>query len=117
MGARQRMTMRCTIQRNESIGVDGYGNPAAPEWHDHLLSLACYVWYDRGKARKTKHEDKTSITLNLAHMICPMDTDITNDDRITTITDRKYIELFGAFTIDSAIKRRDHIELILEEIG
>jgi len=117
MSARQRMTMRCTTQRNAETDTDGYGLPATPDDDDYLTDLACFVWYTKGGSRRTKVEDKTTLTLDTAHMICPSGTDVLKSDRIGEVRDRLGAQLFGAFTIDSIHRRSDHFELLLAEVS
>ena len=108
--------MRCVTQRNATTTEDDYGQTATPDWEDYLTDLPCFVWYTKGAARKTRTEDKITMTLDLAKMICPLDTDITAADRIASVMDRKYEELFGAFSIDSIHRRKDHYDLTLTEV-
>jgi len=117
MSARQRMTMRCTTQRNAETDTDGYGLPEAPDWDDYLTDVHCYVWYSKGGSKRTKAENKMTLTLDTAHMIAPLGTDILESDRIAEVRNRLGVQLFGAFTIDSIHRRGDHLDLLLCEVS
>jgi hypothetical protein len=112
------MTMRATTQRNANLyptatNVDPYGNKVTPDWEDYLTWLPCYVWY--GSGGTLRQEDKDTITVDTARLICPLDTDILITDRIAGITDRLGVDLFGAFTIRVIHRRKDHLEISLSE--
>lgn len=93
--------MRCTIQRN-TAATDDWGQPGAPGWTDHLTDVACYATVHSGT------EIVGSLTgggggettaqvavLTDMHVYMPEHADVTEKDRIVSITDRQGSVLFA----------------------
>lgn len=45
--------------------------------------------------------------------IVPLETDVTESDRVEKVEDRAASELYGEMYVDAVIRRKDHIELRL----
>lgn len=118
MGARQRMKHRATIQRDATNSTDPWGGKDAPDWQEHLADLPCHAWVRTGVGMGSEEfrSDKVAVVEN-RHMIVPLGTDITERDRVLTVTDRQDAEILdGPMRIESIGKRRDHIALVVERI-
>lgn len=84
MNVRSRMVMRTTVQRNTSP-TNADGHPGAPVWADHLEQLECFAW--QSTARDVKGD--TVAVVEQIEIIAPSGTDVTNLDRLVSITDRQ----------------------------
>ena len=110
MGARQRMTMRAYIERNDA-SANVYGHKSVPDWQS-LSTTPCRVWSTRGDARHTPQVDMDAERFE---GIMPIDTDVTSDDRLLKVTDREGSQLYGKMVIDSIAPAngRSHLQLAL----
>jgi len=106
------MTMRATLDRNAG-SADAYGHKAV-SWST-FATVACYAWAGTGRARRTSHGDEMTVVTDSPGMIVPSGTDITEDDRVNVIKDRRGTTLFGTMYIDAVLKRSDHLEVRLRE--
>jgi|GEM_PF-2851680 len=114
MSARSVMTMRATVQRNQASGEDEYHQPVQPDWQDYLTDLPCYFWTETKTVRTSQGD---LVTVAESKMIVPKTTDITEEDRVTQVTDRQgNILLNQTVGIDSVIPRRDHLALTLQGV-
>jgi len=111
MGAKQKMTMRVTIERLRDK-KDPYGQPGA-DWRVYHSEIPCYVW-ETGDRKIT---GTSIVEAGSPMMIIGKSIDVTMDDRIQNVIDRRGNELYGIMTIDSIIKRKDHKELRLKKIA
>lgn len=111
MAARQRMTMRTTIERDQAT-ADPYGSPGPPDWQTLESDVPCYVW---AEAARKMISDTQTVTLDHPGAIVPLGTDITEEDRLASITDRRGTQLFPLFYVDAVMRRKDHLELRLRD--
>ena len=111
MPARSRMTMRATVQRN-GASADGYGSKGPPAWADLGDPVPCYAWH--GTSRRS-FGVPIEIGIVRGSMFVPLGTDITKNDRISTIKDRRGTEIFGRMDIDGVETRRAHLEVRLRK--
>lgn len=117
MGARSTMKHRATIERDANATADDgeWGQKPDPDWQDHITKLACHVWYEAG--REVVGTDNAVV--EGLRMIVPLGTDVTEADRVSTVTDRQENEL-QAFNfparIESVGSRADHLVCFLEAI-
>lgn len=103
------LTHRATIQRASSTD-DGWNSDGTPEWADHLTELPCRAWATAG--RELVANTSTAIVVEDWRMIVQLGTDVTENDRITAVTDRGDQVLAGA-SIRAVLHNKDHLELIL----
>lgn len=103
--------MRATVQRNAAID-DGYGQKGPPIWEVLATNVACYVW---SRKRRNEIGDKMMSVVEEPGMVAPLSTDVTEDDRILTVTDRRGNQLFDTMYINSVARRKRHLELRLRE--
>lgn len=118
MGARQRMTMRATIERNAVPLEDDYGQPGPPDWVVQEEDVACYVWAGGAGGlggRQTDAADNRTVVVDSPGAIFPTGTDIKDDDRLSTVTDRRGVELFSELYVDGTMRRTDHLAVGLRE--
>jgi hypothetical protein len=105
---------RCTIQRDGSAGTpDAWGSPVAPAWAAHVEGQPCRTWVDAG--REPIDPDRT-VTITDRRMIVPRSTDVTTRDRIIDISERGTVFAAGPWAIEAVLERREHLELVLQEI-
>jgi len=110
MPARQRMTMRLYIQRNNAM-ANAYGHKSPQTW-EALSTTAGYVWIEK---EDTRHGNEMSQVSARYRAIVPSGTDVTEADRIQKVENRADTpeELFGTMYIDAVIRRNNHLELRL----
>lgn len=109
MSSRQRMTMRATIER-DSASAGNWGSSSKPTWTTLTSNLACYAYVSRGG---TRHGTDATVETQVLVVLVPLGTDVTANDRISTITDRQGTELFGKHYVDRVNRRKLHIELTM----
>lgn len=113
-GLERRMTFRSTIQRNMATGTDPLGNPAPPDWQDLATDVPCYAWQGAGKG-ETRTVDVLA-TLDQWSLVLPADTDLTEADRITAITDVSGVQWNTApLNIQGVDRRQTHILAVGQE--
>lgn len=97
------MTHRCTIQRDakHATNLDEWGNDEPPVWGDAVTQtgISCRYWYDDAA---TIMDGEKRIMSAARYVLLPIDTDVTEDDRVSTITDRRgRVLVEGPLRIDS----------------
>tara|TARA_R100000789_G_scaffold1291_3_gene4266 strand:- start:83 stop:427 length:345 start_codon:yes stop_codon:yes gene_type:complete len=111
MSMRGAMVYRATVERDTETGTDSYGNPLPPSWGSHI-TLPCRVYND-GKTMIV--DGGKTATVEVLRMSFPLDKDVTEDDRITAITDRKGTSLYsGNFEIKEKTRKYTHFEADLK---
>ena len=115
---RQRMTSRCTVERNQATTVDGYNNPSEPVWAPHLTNLACYYWEPTATARYIGEQTgPRNADLYVPKLLLPAGTDVTEEDRINGITDRRGQTISArVFNITQVVRKPDHVLAVLEVV-
>lgn len=103
------LTHRATIQRSSS-GTSDWNVEDDPTWADHLTALPCRAWATAG--REAVANSNTPVVVEDWRMIVPLDTDVTENDRVAIVTDRSGTVLAGA-QIRSVLRNQDHLELLL----
>ncbi len=103
----------CNIERDTSAGSDAWGSPNTPTW-TALASLLCHAWTSAG--RESVSVDRT-VVIEDRRVSLPLGTDVTERDRITSITTLSGGTHFeGPMGISSVLTYGDHIELTLERL-
>lgn len=115
MSTRSWMVHRATIERNGNLAPDAYGQPDAPAWYPHLTQQACYFWQPSTQWGEQMGERNADI---YAHrMIVPKGTDVTEEDRVNGVADRKGSEITaGVFDIKQVVRKPNHLLLVLEAV-
>lgn len=105
---------RCTIERDANASTeDSWGHSLPPDWEMHLQDVPCRAWVNSG--REPVDSDRTIVVID-ARVIVPLGTDVTERDRVATITVRG-AELFeGPMGIEAVTRHREHLELSLQRI-
>lgn len=105
---------RVTVQRNAGGTTDDWGNPSADAWADYLIDLPCRAWTN---AAKEPVDDTTSVVTEDRRLSVAPGADITETDRVRSVTDANGSEIFeGPMDIEGVLRYPDHLELVLERI-
>ena len=106
------MTMRAKLERDQETGSDSFNNPL-PEDFQALATVSCWAF---SKARREVVDgDKTAVLEDLRLMV-PLATDVNEKDRVANVLDREGTVLFaGPLRIDSVVRRRRHLELLVQK--
>jgi hypothetical protein len=105
---------RCTIQRDANAATDdGWGNPQTPDWQDNSTDVPCRVVVDAG--REPVDSDRTVVLVDM-RLLVPLDTDVTEDDRISEIQERGADYVDGPLGVEAVLRRRTHLELALRRL-
>lgn len=96
--------------------VDAYGDAPTPSWTTHIASLACFFYVGTGGAEQARQ--RGTVVFEQLRMLVPKGTDITEQDRINGIVDRRGTSIYaGALNIESVTPAHSHLELRLESAG
>lgn len=116
VSSRLSLTHRCTIERDANAGGDdGWGNPPAPSWQTHLSDLVCRSWVTAG--REEVKDGQSIVVVEDTRLIVPLGTDVTERDRVASVTYRGGTVQDGPLGIRSVLVRRDRIELVLVKVS
>lgn len=97
-----------------AAGADDWGGSPEPDWKPHLVDLPCRVWFQSG--REVTSPDKTAV-IEDRKAILPVDADVTEGDRLRSVTDRRGREIQpGPMRIESVGRKDDHLLLALEAV-
>ncbi len=111
--SRGQMTQRALVER-ATYTTDAYGQ-AVPTWATHIAAQACYYWEPSaqvGTITGARNADSYSHRL-----LVPLDTDITEEDRINGIADRRATVITArVFRITQLVRKREHLLLVLEVV-
>lgn len=106
MSARNGMTMRAEIERDNQATEDSLGHDLPPNWQNHI-TVDCIAWSFREK----ETVDEKYAAISLVGIQFPLSADITNEDRVKIVKDRRGATKFpGPLTIESLVPRRTHLE-------
>lgn len=111
-----RLSLRqaCTIERNAATGSDGRGQPNPPDWQTHLSDEPCRFWAEAGQ--EVIQGQGTVEPVTTLHLVLRADTDVTEADRVASITYRGGTGQDGPLGIRAVLRRPDHLELLLEKV-
>lgn len=113
--SRVSLVHRCTIERDANAGTtDAWGNPLPPDWQTHLADVQCWAWEVAG--REPVDPDRT-IVVRDRRLRVPADTDVTERDRIATVTHRGTVLLAGPLGIEAVLRHGDHLELVVTGVN
>ena len=115
MSTRQRMRHRAIIERNGNLTPDAYGQPDVPIWYVHVGGAPCYFWEPSAQRGEIAGERNADI---YAHrLLLPLGVDITEEDRVNGVTDRRGQTISdGVFGITQIVRKPDHLLLVLETV-
>ena len=113
--ARQRMTHRALVERTVTTPADDYGGAPAPAWETHIAAMPCW-FYTSGGAESVRQ--RGTVVVEQLRMLAPSGTDITEQDRINSITDRAGGSVYaGLLNVGSVLPAHGHLELRLEKVS
>ena len=111
--ARLQMTMRAFVERNGTVTSDVYGHPDTPSFSTHA-TIACRAW---SPSRREINDTKKIALVEEIRCAMPLDADVTEDDRISSIQDRLGVTIWGGpLRIDTIQKKHTHLEMDLRRI-
>lgn len=111
-----RLTMRALVERNQATATDGWNMPVAPDFQSIGAPLPCFVWSTQ--ARRLIDGEKTAMIEDVRALFA-LDADIREADEISTVTDRRGIEIVpGRLQVEGPVQRKHtHVEVALRRIG
>jgi len=112
--ARVGLRHRATIERDVNAGgSDAWGGSPPPDWQP-LATVSGNAWTNAG--RELVEPDRT-VVIEDRRMSVPLGTDVTEADRILSVTDRSGAEVFdGPMNVQAVLRFGDHVELVLERV-
>lgn len=111
-----RLTHRGVTQRDANAGSnDGWGNPNPPNWQTHLSAQPCRTQAAAG--HDTIEGTTTVVFIEDIRLILPLGTDITDQDRILSVTDRGITVQDGPLVIRAILTHQDHLEVVLVKVA
>lgn len=110
-----RLTMRAVVQRNSATGTDAWGQAVAPVMTT-VATIRCFAWSNQ--ARELVDGDKSAMLEDL-RLMAPLGANLTEDDELVAITDRKGNVLIpGRLKVDGPVQRKHtHIEAALKRLS
>ena len=110
------MRHRAEIERDGASGTTDWNTAPSPSWASHLIGVKCFVWTNPRGRQEHVDTDKTAVIEDL-RCVMPLATDVTEQDRIADIKDRRgVIILSGPLRIEGVYRMHTHIELMLEKV-
>lgn len=109
IASRLALTQRCTIERDVA-GADAWSGKGEPEWTPIATDLPCRAWTDAG--REAVSAERTVAVID-RRVIVPAGTDVTEHDRIASVTERGTEVFEGPMDIEAVLVWPEHIELVL----
>ena len=116
MSVRARMTMRCSTERETpTVELNRYQQPITATVHP-LTDSPCY-WQAQSRQFVTTNEKLVAITTHV--LLMPLGADVDEDDRITSITDRRgrVLKAGKLRIMPGGVRRETHLEVRCEEYG
>lgn len=109
------MLDRCTFERDENDGTldDGAVKPA--DWQEHLTDVPCRAWVTQGT--EVIAEGVTVVPDATFHIAVSADTDVTEADRVASITFYGETSQDGPLGVRALLRRRNHIEIVCTKVG
>jgi hypothetical protein len=113
------LTEQAVVQRDIS-SADGYGSTTGPNWQ-YLSTIPCRLWWLRSEGIRSANRrwvtPARDVPMDEGGLLVPLDTDITELDRITAInvynsqTGTWLPYAAGNYTITAVLKEEDHMEI------
>lgn len=116
-GARSKMVWRAAVSRKVKLPERlAWGQQEHDEVQVHS-DLPCYIWADDDRIQ---YGDAKIAVLTAYRMIVPAGSDITLDDKVTAVQDRRGQAMFGELVAMEVVSRAEipgsHIELVLNGV-
>jgi hypothetical protein len=114
MSIRQRMVHRALVER-ATYTTDAYGQPV-PTWATQVASQPCYFW-EPSSSQRGEQMGERNADIYSHRLVVPQGTDITEEDRVNGVTDRRGTVITAAlFNITQVVRKPDHLLLVLEVV-
>jgi len=109
------MLDRCTLERDQNAGTldDGAVQPA--DWQTLAEDVPCRAWVTRGNEEIA--DGVTIVPATTFHVLVSASTDITEADRVASITFYGETSQAGPLEVRAVLRRRNHIELVCTKVG
>lgn len=104
---------RTTVERDGQTSENDWGHPGTPDWDTSTGRVPCRAWINAGKEAVTT--DRTAVIRDLRCMV-PLDTDVTERDRLGDITEGDTVLFEGPHAIEAVLRHPDRLELLLEKV-
>ena len=116
VASRLSLTHLATIERDANAGTsDAWGTPNPPDWQAHLSDQPCRTWATAG--REVVTDTTTIVVVEDVRLIVPLGTDVTEADRVASVTYRGGTIQDGPLGIRAVLVNADHIELLLVRVA
>jgi hypothetical protein len=115
------MKQRVTFERNYSVqaagatDLDGFGQKIG-DWRE-LCTVSCWTWMGGSGGKHTNAGDARTVTMDAPGMVVPLETDVTEGDRVQKVVDRAGVQVMGIMGIDFVAVRLTHLELRLRAVA
>lgn len=108
------MTQRALVQRQTAPGTDDYGNPLPGEWATHIAAMPAWLY---GSTEREAVTGTTTAVVTDLKVMAPLSADITEQDRISGITDRRGTVIEpGILHIETILRKRSHLQLTVSRV-
>lgn len=115
LSSRVGLRHRCSIERDASAGTPNtWGNPSTPDWTTFATDVPCRAWTTAGREPAS---DEQILAIEDRRVTVPLDTDVTDADRLGDVTDRGAVIFDGPMNIQAVLRYPDHLELMVERIS
>jgi hypothetical protein len=115
VATRANLTHRCTIERDQNAGTLDEGAVQAADWQAHLTDLRCRAWMSTGDEQIA--DGTTIVQAASVRVIVPAGTDVTDADRVASVTYRGETYVAGPLGVRAVLRRKDHTELVCQRVG
>lgn len=115
VSSRLALTQRCVIERDQNAGTLDNGAVQPPDWQTNLDDVPCRAWMS--EAQEQIADGVTIVPSATVRVLVTADTDVTEADRIASITYRGETALDGPLQVRAVLRRRTHIELVCQRVG
>lgn len=113
VASRVRLTHLCSIERDGAT-TDDWGLPGEPDWATNAANVPCYAWVEAG--REAIGSDRAVVVRDM-RIVVPLDTDVTEGDRVGDVTERGEVIFPGPLQIEAVLRYPTHLELMMEAQG
>lgn len=108
------MRHRAVIERDAGGADTDWNTAPAPSWAT-LATVKCFVW---SKTRRERVDDEKTAVIEDLRCIVPLSTDVTERDRLASVTDRQGVTILsGPLRIEGVQRVHTHLELTLERVN
>lgn len=115
IASRANLIHRTRIERDANAGtLNAAGAVQAPNWQPYPDLTPCRFWTNTG--RELLDATVTAVDEDM-RMVVPLDTDVTERDRLAGVCYRGSFIATGPIGIRAVVHRQDHLELFLVRIS